>query len=134
MMAKQFYSFESAKGIDLPCIDIDIQGKTLKMLVDTGCGISIINRESLKGISYHKTDRKVNISAVTSDSLVSNLISIPIKILDREIDVDFAVVDSADLASFKALYGTPLSGMLGTEFLKETNAHIDFNSSIVTLS
>lgn len=94
------------------------------MIVDTGCGISIISKESLESLNYDDSTRKVNLQALTSDTLESNVVKIPIR-LNKEVLVDFVVYENSDFGGFNA-NGININGLLGSEFFEEMKCRIDY--------
>jgi hypothetical protein len=65
-------------------------------------------------------------SALTSDSLATNVVSIPITFGKEQIVEDFALYDGEDIADFRTRYGIALHGLIGNEFMEKTGCKIDF--------
>lgn len=129
---KHTYEFQHFNRVDIPYITIDIQGNLLNMIVDTGCGISIIRKDVLSELEYETSPRNLSLAALTSDSLSSNTVSIPFNIGKKEFTEDFVVYPETDLANFQSQYGITMHGLLGTEFFKATKCQIDFvNHSVI---
>lgn len=125
---------EIRKKPDIPYITIDIQGVKLNMIVDTGCGISIISENALSGLEHQPSARLISLSAMTSDSLESRVVSIPINVNGRTINEDFAIYDKgSDIAGFGAMYGIEMHGILGNEFLEKVKGKIDYEHHCITL-
>lgn len=131
----QKHPFQAFDKTDVPFITIDIQGKQLNLLVDTGCGISIISKNALENLSYTPSPRKINLKALTDDTLDSETVSIPITVCGKEIIEDFVIYDQEeDMAGFQKHYGITLHGILGNEFFEKTHCKIDYKKHLVTLS
>ena len=120
------FLFQNENKTDIKYITIDIQGQQLNLLVDTGCGISIIRSDVAVTLEHSSSPRKINLQALTSDSIASNVVSIPLTLGNKEITEDFALYDESDIANFEALYGITLHGILGAEFFEKTNCKIDY--------
>lgn len=120
------FLFQNENKTDVKYITIGIQDQQLNLLVDTGCGISIISSKVAATLKHQKSPRKINLSALTPDSLASNVVSIPIVLGNKTITEDFALYDEDDIANFEALYGITLHGILGAEFFEKTNCKIDY--------
>ena len=120
------YLFQNDNKTDIKYISLDVQGRLLNMLVDTGCGISIIRSDVVDVLEHNKSPRKISLQALTPDSLASNVVSIPITIGNKKIIEDFALYRESDIANFEALYGITLHGILGAEFFEKTNCKIDY--------
>lgn len=131
---RQKYSFMNFDRVDIPYITINIQGISLNMIVDTGCGISIISAEVLKSLSHTASPRAISLEALTSDSLSSRTVTIPMKIGNKTLQEDFVVYDAKDIANFQANYGIPIHGLLGSEFFDKVKCHIDYYKHTVTFS
>jgi hypothetical protein len=128
------YNFESLEKVDLPYISIDIQGKKFNMVTDSAASVSIIKKEALKELQFENSPRKINLAAITNDSITSSVVSVPITLNNEEIKIDFVVYDGIDIADFEKKYGITLHGILGVEFFKKTKGKLDFGKQIVTLS
>lgn len=120
------FLFQNENKTDIKYITIDIQGQQLNLLVDTGCGISIIRSDVAAALEHSKSPRKINLQALTPDSLASNVVSISITLGNKKITEDFALYSDSDIANFEALYGITLHGILGAEFFEKTNCKIDY--------
>ena len=128
------YYFQDFDKTDIPYITMDVQGMLLNFLVDTGCGVSIITKSVLDNISYEDSVRQVQLEALTSDSLHSGMVTIPITVNGKQLEEDFVLYDKDDIANFQAHYGITIHGILGNEFLNKTGCHIDYKKHTVTIS
>ena len=124
------YSFQSWEKSDLPFITLDVQGHKLNMITDSAAAVSIIRKDVLKDLTYEPNSRSVNLSALTADSVNSEVVAIPIIINGKEVKTDFVVYDSDDIACFRR-HGIIMDGLLGVEFFKATKGLIDFKNQTV---
>ena len=127
------YAFQNYDKTDIIYITVDVQGIMLNLLVDTGCGVSIISEDVLSQIQYKESNRKVQLEALTSDSLHSGMVTIPITIKGKQIEEDFVTYDKQDIANFQAHYGITIHGILGNEFLDKTGCRIDYKNHKVII-
>lgn len=119
--------FQNFHKTDIPYITINVQDKPLNMIVDTGCGLSLIHKKVVDTLKVEKSPRKISISALTDDSLSPEVVVIPITIDDTEVKEDFGIYNGPeDMANFQSLYGITIHGILGTEFFEKTNCRIDY--------
>ena len=125
--------FQNYDVTDIPYITLEIQGFLLNFLVDTGCGVSIILKDVLENIDYSESSRKVQLEALTSDSLHADMVTIPITVNSKHIVEDFVVYDKQDIANFSVHYGITIHGILGNEFLDKTGCQIDYKNHIVVI-
>ena len=126
--------FQNFHKTDIPYITLDVQGKPLNMIVDTGCGMSIISKDAVDNIDVQESPRKVALSALTADSMNPKVVVIPVNIDGKQIYEDFAVYEGSDIANFQKLYGITIHGLLGNEFFQNTDCHIDYSNHTVTMS
>lgn len=127
------YKFQGNGISDIPYVTIDIQGHKLNMIVDTGCGVSIITKDILDKLKYTSSDKTINLSALTSDSLKSNVVSIDFNIANKKFTENFVVYAQSNLANFETMYGITIHGLLGNEFMEHTNCKIDYNNHCMVL-
>lgn len=125
--------FNNFPRTDVPYVTINVQGLSLNMIVDTGCGISIISKDALNNLKYEESPRKIHLNSLTPDSLASEVVTIPLNVGSKSIKEDFAVYSQKDIACFGANYGVIMHGLLGNEFFAKTKCKIDFkkNSLII---
>lgn len=129
---KTVLQFQNFGIVDVPYVTINIQGVPLNMLVDTGCGISVIQKNMLEQLSWEESKRKVDLEALTPEKMPTTTISIPFTVNGREITDSFVVHEYEDLGNFQRNYGIALHGILGTEFLGKVNCKIDFRKHTIT--
>lgn len=125
--------FQNYGKVDIPYVTINMQGMPFNMIVDSGCGISIISSSVLSQLEFEESLRKLSLSAITDDSIKSGVVRIPIEINGRTIQEDFGIYPECDIANFGVLYGITMHGILGNEFLDKTRCKIDFSKHTVTL-
>lgn len=127
------YPFQNYGKVDVPYITIDIQGVPLNVIVDSGSGISIITKKALEQLKYESSQRQVSLQALTNDKLSSNVVTLPFKVANREIETDFVVYDAEDFANTEKNSGIVMHGLIGNELLDATNCKIDYKKCTVTM-
>lgn len=125
------YTFSIGK-VDIPYITISIQGIELNMIVDTGCGVSMMCRDVADKFEKEDSSRKISLQAITDDSVNSNVITLPLTINKKSLNVDFALIDAPDFGGFVHKYGFRVHGILGVEFLETFKGSIDFDKHTIT--
>lgn len=133
MICKSYtYDFQHYDVTEVPCITIDIQGRPYNFLVDTGSAISIIRGDSAIGLVFNPSCRNIQLNSLTTGDHNLNVINIPFTMGNIQVDEDFAVYDTNDLAGFIAKYDITLHGILGKEFLEKHDCKIDYEKQTVT--
>lgn len=120
------FPFQNYRKTDVPYIEFPIQGQNFNVLVDTGCAVSIISKVALEGIRYSESKRKVSLSALTSDSIPSNVVSVPFTLKGENYNEEFVLYDDSDIGGFEVKYGITIHGILSNEFLDKMGAKVDF--------
>lgn len=129
----EIYEFQNYGKADIPYITLDIQGFCLNFIVDTGCGVSIISADALDSLEFSESQRKIQLEALTPDSLDSHMVTVPLNVGNSHLEEDFVVYDKADIANFQAHYGIVIHGIIGNEFLDRTGCQIDYKNHIVVI-
>lgn len=127
------YAFENYGKTDIPYVTIDIQGNLFNMIVDTGCGVSMLNKPSIKDaeLLYKKSENKISLSALTPDSVEAGCIVIDFNIGKKKVSEEFYLTEHEDFASFRSLYNIEMHGLLGSSFFDSNNCRIDFENHVL---
>lgn len=122
------FEFQNFHTTDIPYVTIDIQGNPLNMIVDTGCGMSILCTQAIADceLLYRNSDRKISLSAITSDKVNSDVITLDFKCGKKDITEDFCINDTPDFGNFYAMYGIRIHGLLGSPFFDKNNCKVDY--------
>ena len=116
---------------DIPYITIEVQGHQLNMITDSAAAVSIIRKDALEMLTTEQSSRKISLSAITNDSVSSQVVTIPIIIRGKEFKTDFLVYEGSDIADFGNKYGVVIHGLLGVEFFRKTKGMVDFNKQSI---
>ena len=119
--------FQSAKKPAIPYVIVRSGDITLNMIVDSGCGVSIIDRMMLDIIPHERTNESISLTALTPDSMESDIVVVPITINKKQISQKFAAYESDDIANFRTLYGISIQGILGSDFMEATGCKVDYS-------
>ena len=130
----QVYPFTLSSKVDIPYITLNIQGQLLNMIIDTGCGVSIISQKVLAFIEHDSSTRQINLQAVTAEELPSAMVTIPFTINGKNLSEDFVVYPADDFGNFEHNSGITMHGLLGNEFLERTNCRINYANHTISLS
>ena len=129
------FKFIDFEKIEIPYVTIDVQGYPLNMVVDTGCSVSLLSASAISDykIDYTKSGKKVDLSAITSDRITSEAVTINFEIFGKEVTEDFYLQDAEDFGNFQKMYGIVLHGLLGSSFFDANKCKIDFKNHCLTM-
>ena len=125
------FPFQDWEKTDIPYITIDVQGHQLNMITDSAAAVSIIRKDALEMLTTEQSSRRISLSAITNDSVSSQVVTIPIVIKGKEFKTDFLVYEGNDIADFGNKYGVVIHGLLGVEFFRKTKGMVDFNKQSI---
>jgi hypothetical protein len=105
----------------MPSVPIEVEGKTRRLILDTGSNISILQ----EGVSQHEvTDSPLKPFGVTGEVLATKgQQSVSFMLGGQKYDHKFLV----------SHLPTDAAGILGMDFLERTNAEINFGKGLLTL-
>lgn len=124
------FDFQNFGVTDIPYITLNIQGNLMNMIVDTGCGISMLVVPALKEMEllYKKSSKRVALSAITNDKVNAGAITVDFNIGKKKVTEDFYLQDYEDFGNFQKMYGITVHGLLGTSFFDNNNCRIDYKN------
>ena len=126
-----YTEYQLEKVNDLYLIDIILNGKKTKLLVDTGASKSLldINKKDYFGFSY-------SIQSLTKYTGIGGTTDI-YAVYNYNVDlffVSFLGADLFDIAKVFKMDGNKVIGILGSDFLIRTGAIIDYNTNKLYLN
>ena len=126
----KLFKFIDFEKIEIPYVTIDIQGYKLNMVVDTGCSVSLLSVPAIADykIDYVESGKSVDLSAITSDKVTSNAVTITFEVFGKEVTEDFYLQDVEDFGNFQKMHGVVLHGLLGSSFFDANKCKIDFKN------
>lgn len=119
------FPFQEPERSENPFITINIQGIPLNMIIDSGAACSIILIEAANKLNYDASARKIELTALTTESIQTSVINIPFTIGGRLIKEDFMVYEEFSIGNFSRM-GIPIHGILSHAFLNKVKGKIDY--------
>ena len=126
----EFYEFQKHDIVDIPYVTIEIQGHSLNMIVDTGCGSSILHKpaaESL-GIQYTESNKRTTLSALTHETIDMKNVFVDYELNGEKVRDEFILYDADAFGNFDVMYGITIHGLLGTDFFNAHKCAVDFKT------
>ncbi len=130
------YEFQQYGTVDIPYVILDMQGHKLNMIVDSGCGTSILNKPAIDefGIDYKSLNKGYSITALTEEKMDINCILVEYTLHGETVVDEFSVYDTPDFGNFMHMYGIEIHGLLGTNFFDAHSCTLDFKNHCLTFS
>jgi len=108
----------------LPVITVKVGKRKLRFAIDTGAGVNIID-EGYEDL-FEVIGEQMNIEGLDGRSTMNNVVTIPeLSIVDPE-KQECVYFVSMDLAHLQSPTGTPISGIIGSAFLRNYVVSIDY--------
>lgn len=126
------YQFQEIERTEIPYITINIQGISLNMIIDTGAAMSILVANVAQKLNFDVSNRTAELSALTTDSIKSTIISVPMTVNGIHIREDFALYEECDIGNFQRR-GIQIHGILSNTFLEKVKGHIDYNKHVLII-
>lgn len=122
------YDFQHYDELEMPYVTVNIQDIPMNLLIDTGCTISMLNKPSFENheLLYQDTGKRLALTAVTSQEVVSNTIIIKYNIGKKEVEDEFFVRNEKDFAGYQKKHNITIDGLIGAAFLDKYNCVVDF--------
>lgn len=129
-ICKCHYEFKDFNQTEIPYITIDIQGHPMNMIVDSGCSVCMLTAEAVidNQLEYTMSGKTVNLSAITTDKITSEAITLQFEVGGKDITEDFYIQEIEDFGNFKSMHGITLQGLLGSSFFDKVNGKIDYKN------
>lgn len=122
---------ESMDLCELPIVTFINNNKKLNFLLDTGASGSIIDSNSLEGLSFTKLDKIGDIFGMEGTKQEVTYISMSLGYKGKAYDDEFQVIDmSSPFGNMKAEYGVNLHGVLSSTFFQKYQYVLDFQELI----
>lgn len=107
---------------NLPIINVQINNKIFKALLDSGAGLNLIGKEALQGMNLELTPCSVLLKTIASqESKINCATNLPLKINESSFNVGFHVITKQISREFSLILGAP--------FLKHYKCALDFDSN-----
>lgn len=130
------YIFQQYGPVDIPYVTINIQGNELNLIVDSGCGTSILNKPAIDkfGIDYKNLNKGYSITALTEEKMDINCILVEYELHGKTVTDEFSVYNTPDFGNFMRMYGIEIHGLLGTNFFDAHSCTLDFKEHCLRFS
>lgn len=130
--APNIMSFREAMDLtELPIVTFYISEKKLNFLLDTGANASIIDENSMEGLTYNKTNCVRPITGMEGNPIEAPVVEMELSYRDNVYKEEFQVVDmSAAFGAIKQESGVVLNGILGNAFFTKYRYVLDFKDLI----
>ncbi|MFK8163603.1 MAG: hypothetical protein AB8H12_14230 [Lewinella sp.] len=108
----------------LPVITVKVGKRKLRFAIDTGAGVNIIDEDN--AALCQAVGEQMNIQGLDGKSTLNEVVTIPgLRIVDAEEEKETSFV-SMDLAHLQSPSGAPISGIIGSAFLRNYVVSIDY--------
>lgn len=115
--------------VDLPVVEVDIQGNKYNFLIDSGASDSVIYNRIAKSITINDDELKMrSLKSCSGETQIVIQHDIDITINDDELKIEAYVVKSQEILYTDFATGYEIHGILGSRFLKEMSAIIDYKN------
>lgn len=126
---KGFENREESINTSLPHIQINIQGVSLRCLLDTGSEASYINENLINAM----ISRKIGTIRKTNKLIIVSATKKKIAVIDRIFLTEFRLGKCNVSGEFLIIKGLPRDGIIGLDLLRKINAVIDIEKELLCL-
>lgn len=122
---------ESLDLTNLPIVTFTSGDKKYNFLLDTGASGSVINKDTLKDITYNSTGDTTDIFGMEGNAQTAEIVEIWLTYKDKSFKEQFQAADlSKAFDLLKKEYGVNIHGILGSLFFKKFKYILDFSELI----
>lgn len=122
------------KSYERPIIEVDVNGKEVFMLIDTGSSLNVVDFSQLEDLEIKRRFKIGDVMCIAGGSVLWQIFQVPILVKNRQvtqfISSDLTVIRESILQST----GIKIAGILGTPAIKELKMIIDLSRGIVTIN
>lgn len=122
------------KSYERPIIEVNVNGKEVFMLIDTGSSLNVIDFSHLEDLGIKRRFKIGDVMCIAGGSVLWQIFQVPITVKGRTVNQfissDLTVIRESILQST----GIKIAGILGTPSIKELGMVIDLRRGIVTIS
>lgn len=121
------------KSYERPIIEVDVNGKEVFMLIDTGSSLNVVDFSQLEDLEIKRRFKIGDVMCIAGGSVLWQIFQVPIIVKERTVNQfissDLTVIRESILQST----GIKIAGILGTPAIKELGMVIDLQRGIVTI-
>lgn len=116
---------------ELPIVTFLIGHRKVNFLLDTGASSSIINKSTLRELSYEDSSKVDELYGMEGNKIKVSYVNMSLTYKDRNYDEEFQVVDmSAPFGNLKSDFGVNVHGILSSSFFRKYQYVLDFSELI----
>lgn len=118
----------------VPMVSLDVEGKELNFIIDTGSAMSIIDKKVLASSMFSQKIEKTDISlgGIDNNRNIQEKIKLSFAADDMNFETTFLVHDCSSIFGiFLNSCNTEIAGLLGSEFLAKYQIVIDFSKNAI---
>ena len=116
---------------ELPIVTFLIGYRKVNFLLDTGASSSIINKSTLRELSYEDSSKVDELYGMEGNKIKVSYVNMSLTYKDRNYDEEFQVVDmSAPFGNLKSDFGVNVHGILSSSFFRKYQYVLDFSELI----
>lgn len=117
-----------AKVNSLPIIEVTINGKNARLLVDTGASQSLLDVTASQRYGFNAFEVDDEFHGIGGVSTVFEVNKATVRYRDSLLNANFK---AADLGHLRRSYG--ISGIVGSDWLRKRAAQINYSNNMITL-
>lgn len=117
-----------AKVNNIPLVEVEINGKRGRLLIDTGASQSLIDLTSADKYNFTTYKLDEHFHGIGGSTHIYDVRNIKVTYRDSLIRIPFK---AADIKHLRTNYG--IIGILGSDWLKRNNATVNYKTNLVTI-
>lgn len=114
--------FNTRRGI--PIILATINGRGVKLLIDTGANSSFIDKNLKKKLKFSLYDNDTILRGAGGEVEMYNVMGAEVKVNNEKIDIKFKAIEFREIRK-----SIGVAGILGSDFLIKNKLNIDFSTN-----
>ena len=121
------------ESYERPIISVNVNGKTLYMLIDTGSSLNVLDIDVLDKIGVEKRFRMNQVVTLGTTHDIWHIRKVDIQVKDRAVNQFISSDITVIRESILQATGIKITGILGTPAIRELGMIIDLKRGIITL-
>ena len=121
------------ESYERPIISVNVNGKTLYMLIDTGSSLNVLDIDVLDKIGVEKRFRMNQVVTLGATHDIWHIRKVDIQVKDRAVNQFISSDITVIRESILQATGIKIAGILGTPAIKELGLIIDLKRGIITI-
>ena len=121
------------KSYDRPIIEVDVNGKEVFMLIDTGSSLNVIDFSQLEDLGIKRRFKIGDVVCIAGGSVLWQIFQVPINVKCRQVNQFISSDLTVIRESILQATGIKITGILGTPAIRELGMIIDLKRGIITI-